>query len=84
MATFEVDVWAPPGKLGLVFQQSASGAHAIPSLRDGSPLVGRVLPGDTIARVRGEESQVDTARLSHGEMSALLQCLAALLNGAAA
>ena len=62
-----VTVQAPPGKLGVNFtERQYAGGHVVSRVKQESPLFGKVLPGDIIMRIDGE----NTSALNHVERSA--------------
>ncbi len=65
-----VTVFAPPGKLGLLFEQKDDhGHHRIAGLSVGSPLAGRIAGGDRIMKV----DDVDTSNMGHDAVVDLMK-----------
>ena len=61
----DVTVTAPPGKLGVLFKTCPTKGYAVVELvRESSPLLNKIKPGDSIVSVDGE----DTSSKNHDEM----------------
>ena len=55
-----MEIYAPPGRLGIVVDKSSSGIPVIHAVKDNSPMVNLLKPGDEIVAF----NQIDTQSLS--------------------